>query len=92
MTGQPEAATTKTAAALRGHAIIAVLQALDVRDELARLGALIVLMAEASIAAGNVPNFSKPMLVTWTTLAGQATGMRVQIESEPIVEMREAVL
>jgi len=84
--------TNTPATVARGHAIIAVLQALDVCDELARLGALVVLMAEASIAAGNVPNFSKPMLVTWTTLAGQATGMRVQIESEPMVEMREAVL
>ena len=84
--------TNTPATIARGHAIIAVLRALDVCDELARLGALVVLMAEASIAAGNVPNFSKPMLVTWTTLAGQATGMRVQIESEPMVEMREAVL
>ena len=79
------------AANLRGRAIIAVLQALNTRDPIAKAAAFVVLMFEASITTGNVPDFNRPMLVTWTTLAGDTMGMRVQIENEMIAAMGERV-
>ena len=87
MTDQPAASATT----LRGYAIVSVLKALDVRDELARLGALVVLLVEQSIAAGNAPNFSKPVLMTWTTLAGDTMGIRIQVENELLAPGTERV-
>jgi len=89
MTDQPT--PTDATTNLRGYAILSVLEALDVRAELARLGALVVLLVEASIAAGNVPNFSKPVLMSWTTLAGDTMGIRVQVENELLAPGTEHV-